>query len=311
MTISTTAVSDILKRSSVAARNTGNTRQLTTKLNSTLTKVQTGEKYANIAEAEYDGVGKKLSSIRSTLITNTNYLTAIAITQPKLQTQTNAVTAIKVVLDEFNGSIDAPGPLTKTQAADRALTKLAEILQRRDGGEYIFGGENNNENPLTTDIVSNNNVVDNQLTSNYTNTTEDMSTVGITDEISVRANRLYAGLPGIQEMIGMLHGYKNETDSVASTSSKVNDINTSLSVLTVSLSIDIIAIKGSNTTPSATDILNDQRVAADIELSNINGVNVPEETSAASALLLSIVTNLSIAQTRNSLLSQFSQILMS
>ena len=308
-------LNNILNRSSIAARNTASSVNLIQKINESATKLTTGDKYLNLAEMDSDGIRRTVDVARSELITISNYKTTIIITEPKLQSQKKALEDIKAALLEFNSTIGSSGPLTKAEASDRALTKLENILNRRNDGEYIFGGKNPTEPPLIENIVTTSNKVDGQITSKYTNATEDMTQIDITDDASVRANRLHAGLGGIQEMIEMLHFYKDPATPQATiaseTSAKYISVEGSIGRLQLSIGTDLQEINGTTKDTGASVVLSNAEVAANAKINSITSINLPEEASNFLAYSLSILTSLSIAQSRNNLLSQFAQTLNS
>lgn len=298
----------ILNRSSIAARNTGNSARLLGQLRESGTKLSTNSKYLDLAGMDSVGVRRTVDYTRSKLIKIENYETTIAITEPKLQNHSQALTDIGQVLAIFDGAVNS-NTTTKQKAADDALTALSSILNRRENGEYIFGGKNSDESPLLYDIVSTSNKVDGQVTSNYTSATEDMSTIDITDNDSVRTNRLNAAFPEIQQMIEMLHSYKDETDSATTTATKFTSVTQSISRLQLQVNTDIESINGTVDKPGAAEVLSSAKAAANSKLSAILDINVNEEAPNFTALSLSLVTGLSITQARNNVLSQFAQTL--
>ncbi len=307
-------LNSILNRSSVAARNTASSASLMQEINKSYTRLSTGNKYLNLADMDADGIRRTVDSARGELIKIANYETTITITEPKLQAQSKALSDIKAILGKFNPSIgSSSSPLTKAEVSDRALTELAQILNRRNDGEYLFGGKNPTESPLLNDIVTTSNKIDGQITSKYTNATEDMTQIDITDDASVRANRLHAGFSGIQEMIEMLHFYKDpatpQSTIASETFSKYTSVQQSIDRLKLSINTDIELINGTNETNKASLILSNAESVANSKINSITAVDVTQESSNFLALSLSAITNLNIAQSRNNLLSQFAQTL--
>ena len=84
--------------------------------------------------------------------------------------------------------------------ADKALTQIASVLNRKDSGKYIFGGKTGDVAPIQGDIT--------KLTEkNFTNVDASVNLINISDSRSVDANMITSH--DLTPIIKLLNQYKH------------------------------------------------------------------------------------------------------
>lgn len=160
------------------------------------------ERFGSRAELQAAGLDGRYDELQAKLARGNIYDSNVVVAGLKLQSKQSALDDIRSVMTDFISSTsdasDAGG--TKQQKADLALKKLAEILNRRENGVYIFGGKTANQQPITGDITK----LDH---TNFTDVTSNDLLVSVSDQISVDINQVTAR--DMAPLVKALNMYKN------------------------------------------------------------------------------------------------------
>ena len=185
-----------------------------------LGEVTTEEKYSSRSELDNTGRSKIFDDAHATLLRAEANKTTLLVTKEKLRSEFNALSEINDAVVGFEKecieSVAAAG--TKAEKADRALTKIAEILGRKNlAGDYIFGGNNPRVNPLSyfdgnqrisVDLTKTSNIVSGKFINNFTDVGPNDTVVTVSENREVNESFLNAGMDAIVKTIGYLNSVK-------------------------------------------------------------------------------------------------------
>jgi hypothetical protein len=181
------SVSDILSRTPSAISN-GNIGANVQKLEKDLAAASSGllnnAKYSSRADLESSGLDGMYDSLQSTIARCAVYEITTTSAETKLTAKKIALEEIGVIMTNVNGdasSDDVSTGITRKEKADTALVKIANILNRRIDGEYIFGGKTSDKAPIEGDITKLND-------KNFTKVDPVVELIDVSDNISVDAN---------------------------------------------------------------------------------------------------------------------------
>jgi hypothetical protein len=202
------SVGDILSRTPSAILN-GNIGANVQKLEKDLAAASSGllnnAKYSSRADLESSGLDGMYDSLQSTIARCAVYEITTTSAETKLTAKKIALEEIGIIMANVNGnasSDDVSTGITRQEKADAALVKIANILNRRIDGEYIFGGKTSDKVPIEGNITKLND-------KNFTKVDPVVELIDVSDNISVDANMVTAR--DLAPAIEFLNKYKGSS----------------------------------------------------------------------------------------------------
>jgi hypothetical protein len=198
-------VSDILNRTPASILNGSvgaNVKKLTKDITALSSGVLDDSKFSSRAELEKAGLDRQYDALQARLARGSVYDSTVTTAKSKLTVKKIALDDIRAIVTDFRGrasdtSANAP---TRREVADKALTQIASVLNRKDSGKYIFGGKTGDVAPIQGDIT--------KLTEkNFTNVDASVNLVNISDSRSVDANMITSH--DLTPIINLLNQYKH------------------------------------------------------------------------------------------------------
>jgi hypothetical protein len=198
-------VSDILNRTPASILNGSvgaNVKKLTKDITALSSGVLDDSKFSSRAELEKAGLDRQYDALQARLARGSVYDSTVTTAKSKLTVKKIALDDIRAIVTDFRGrasdtSANAP---TRREVADKALTQIASVLNRKDSGKYIFGGKTGDVAPIQGDIT--------KLTEkNFTNVDASVNLVNISDSRSVDANMITSH--DLTPIIKLLNQYKH------------------------------------------------------------------------------------------------------
>lgn len=161
--------------------------QLNKDMVSAAREVVKDNKFESRAKLEDSGLDRLYDELQGRLARAEVHKTTTPIAKSRLNSKQIALDDIRAVITDFRANTSDPSDIggTQEQRANKALTKIADILNRRENGRYIFGGKNDNEMPVKGDITK----LDEH---NFTSATSSEILVDISDNCSVDVNMVTA-----------------------------------------------------------------------------------------------------------------------
>jgi len=181
-------VSDILNRTPASILNGSvgaNVKKLTKDITASSSGVLDDSKFSSRAELEKAGLDRQYDALQARLARGSVYESTVTTAKSKLTVKKIALDDIRAIVTDFRGrasdtSANAP---TRREVADKTLTQIASVLNRKDSGKYIFGGKTGDVAPIQGDIT--------KLTDkNFTNVDASVNLINISDSRSVDANMI-------------------------------------------------------------------------------------------------------------------------
>lgn len=193
-------VNDILGRTPANVLG-ANVSKLTQDMRSSSREVVQNNKFESRAKLEDSGLDRLYDDLQGKLVRVEVYKTTIPIAKSRLDAKQIALDEIRAIVTNFRAASSDPSDTggTKVERANEALTKIADVLNRRENGKYIFGGRVDNELPIKGDIT----ILDEH---NFTEATSGEVIIDISDTRSVDANMVTAR--DIEPFIKVLNSYK-------------------------------------------------------------------------------------------------------
>lgn len=198
-------VSDILNRTPASILNGSvgaNVKKLTKDITASSSGVLDDSKFSSRAELEKAGLDRQYDALQARLARGSVYDSTVTTAKSKLTVKKIALDDIRTIVTDFRGrasdtSANAP---TRRELADKALTQIASVLNRKDSGKYIFGGKTGDVAPIQGDIT--------KLTEkNFTNVDASVNLINISDSRSVDANMITSH--DLTPIIKLLNQYKH------------------------------------------------------------------------------------------------------
>jgi len=198
-------VSDILNRTPASILNGSvgaNVKKLTKDITASSSGVLDDSKFSSRAELEKAGLDRQYDALQARLARGSVYDSTVTTAKSKLTVKKIALDDIRTIVTDFRGrasdtSANAP---TRRELADKALTQIASVLNRKDSGKYIFGGKTGDVAPIQGDIT--------KLTEkNFTNVDASVNLINISDTRSVDANMITSH--DLTPIIKLLNQYKH------------------------------------------------------------------------------------------------------
>ena len=199
------SVSDILNRTPASILNGSvgaNVKKLTKDITASSSGVLDDSKFSSRAELEKAGLDRQYDALQARLARGAVYESTVTTAKSKLTVKKIALDDIRAIVTDFSGrasdtSANAP---TRREIADKALTQIASVLNRKDSGKYIFGGKTGDVAPIQGDIT--------KLTEkNFTNVDASVNLINISDSRSVDANMITSH--DLTPIIKLLNQYKH------------------------------------------------------------------------------------------------------
>jgi hypothetical protein len=289
------SVGDILSRTPSAILN-GNIGANVQKLEKDLviasSDLLNDAKYSSRADLESSGLDGMYDSLRSTIARCNVYEITTTSAETKLTAKKIALEEIGFIMTNVNGDAsrdDATTGITRTEKADAALVKIANILNRRIGGEYIFGGKTSDKPPIAGDITKLND-------KNFTKVDPAVELIDVSDNISVDANMVTAR--DLAPAIEFLNKYKNEgndKEALQVSWDKFSKTN-KLLILNVGEALEDVEIAETENDAAIKD--------ANIILQSDFTMNIVEKSQQVSGITKSLLVNLYIQNSYNKLLEK-------
>lgn len=195
-------VSDILNRTPASILNGSvgaNVKKLTKDITASSSGVLDDSKFSSRAELEKAGLDRQYDALQARLARGSVYDSTVTTAKSKLTVKKIALDDIRTIVTDFRGrasdtSANAP---TRREMADKALTQIASVLNRKDSGKYIFGGKTGDVAPIQGDITE----------KNFTNVDASVNLINISDTRSVDANMITSH--DLTPIIKLLNQYKH------------------------------------------------------------------------------------------------------
>lgn len=200
------SVSDILNRtpSSILNGSVGaNVKKLTKDITASSSGVLDDSKFSSRAELEKAGLDRQYDALQARLARGAVYDTTVTTAKSKLTVKKIALEDIRsIIADDFRGgaSNTAANAPTRREMADKALIQIANVLNRKDSGKYIFGGKTGDVAPIQGDITK----LDEK---NFTNVDAGADFIDISDSRSIDANMITSH--DVTLIIKLLNQYKH------------------------------------------------------------------------------------------------------
>jgi len=288
------SVGDILSRtpSAILNGNIGaNVQKLEKDLAIASSDLLNDAKYSSRADLESSGLDGVYDSLQSTIARCAVYEITTTSANTKLTAKKIALEEIGVIMSNVNGdasSDDASTGITRTEKANAALVKIANILNRRIDGEYIFGGKTSDKAPIEGDITKLND-------KNFTKVDPAVELIDVSDNISVDANMVTAR--DLAPAIEFLNKYKNGDEKAALQVSwdKFNKTN-GLLILNVGEALEDVKIAETENDAAIKD--------ANIILQSDFTMNIVEKSQQISGITKSLLVNFYIQGASNKLLDK-------
>jgi hypothetical protein len=197
-------VSDILNRTPASILNGSvgaNVKKLTKDITASSSGVLDDSKFSSRAELEKAGLDRQYDALQARLARGSVYESTVTTAKSKLTVKKIALDDIRAIVTEFrspsNTSANAP---SRREVADKTLTQIASVLNRKDSGKYIFGGKTGDVAPIQGDIT--------KLTEkNFTNVDASINLINISDSRSIDANMITSH--DLTPIIKLLNQYKH------------------------------------------------------------------------------------------------------
>ena len=198
-------VSDILNRTPASILNGSvgaNVKKLTKDITASSSGVLDDSKFSSRAELEKAGLDRQYDALQARLARGSVYESTVTTAKSKLTVKKIALDDIRAIVTDFRGrasdtSANAP---TRREVADKTLTQIASVLNRKDSGKYIFGGKTGDVAPIQGDIT--------KLTEkNFTNVDASVNLINISDSRSIDANMITSH--DLTPIIKLLNQYKH------------------------------------------------------------------------------------------------------
>ena len=198
-------VSDILNRTPASILNGSvgaNVKKLTKDITASYSGVLDDSKFSSRAELEKAGLDRQYDALQARLARGSVYESTVTTAKSKLTVKKIALDDIRTIVANFRGrtSETSPNAPTRREVADKTLTQIASVLNRKDSGKYIFGGKTGDVAPIQGDIT--------KLTEkNFTNVDASVNLINISDTRSVDANMITSH--DLTPIIKLLNQYKH------------------------------------------------------------------------------------------------------
>jgi hypothetical protein len=197
-------VSDILNRTPASILNGSvgaNVKKLTKDITASSSGVLDDSKFSSRAELEKAGLDRQYDALQARLARGSVYDSTVTTAKSKLTVKKIALDDIRTIVTEFYSSSEtSPNSPTRREVADKTLTQIASVLNRKDSGKYIFGGKTGDVAPIQGDIT--------KLTEkNFTNVDASVNLINISDTRSVDANMITSH--DLTPIIKLLNQYKH------------------------------------------------------------------------------------------------------
>ncbi len=288
------SVGDVLNRTPSSILNGGigsNVQKLTKDLRTSTSGVLDDSRFYSRAELEKSGLDRQYDALQARIVRGEVYNTTISTASSKLSAKQVALDDIRAVMSDFQhaGSNTSPSAPTRNEVANKALSQLAAILNKKESGKYIFGGKTDNVAPIQGDITS----LDEN---NFTTVKEGVMVVDISETRSVDINMVTA--LDIKPFVKALNLYKtnkpsdpNSTSALTIAMTEATKSHQALQVKVGDALEDVKAAKTENVT-NVSDAK--ETLATDF------AVNVVDRTEKMSGAMQSLLINFSISVgTRN------------
>lgn len=288
------SVGDVLNRTPSSILNGGigsNVQKLTKDLRTSTSGVLDDSRFSSRAELEKSGLDRQYDALQARIVRGEVYNTTISTASSKLSAKQVALDDIRAVMSDFQhaGSNTSPSAPTRNEVANKALSQLAAILNKKESGKYIFGGKTDNVAPIQGDITS----LDEN---NFTTVKEGAMVVDISETRSVDINMVTA--LDIKPFVKALNLYKtnkpSDQDSTSALTIAMTEATKSHQALQVKVGDALEDVKAAKT-ENVTNVSDaKETLATDF------AVNVVDRTEKMSGAMQSLLINFSISVgTRN------------
>ena len=198
------SVSDILNRTPASILNGSvgaNVKKLTKDITDSSSGVLDDSKFSSRADLQKAGLDRQYDALQARLARGSVYESTVTTAESKLTVKKIALDDIRAIVTEFySPSKTSPNAPTRREVADKTLTQIASVLNRKDSGKYIFGGKTGDVAPIQGDIT--------KLTEkNFTNVDASVNLINISDTRSVDSNMITSH--DLTPIIKLLNQYKH------------------------------------------------------------------------------------------------------
>lgn len=258
--------------------------KLTRNMTSAAREVVQDNKFESRAKLEDSGLDRLYDDLQGRLTRTEIYKTTIPIAQSRLTAKQIALGDIQAAITAFRGETSDPARIegSSVEKVNDTLTKIADILNRRENGRYIFGGRADNEMPVKGDITT----LDEH---NFTEVTSNEVLIDVSDTRSVDANMITAR--DIEPFIRVLNTYKKGIGphNAAEIDKMMDHALKNHEYLQVKVGNGLNSIKKA-TSENAEAVYNANEVISGTEFT----VNVVDKASAMQNSMQSLLANFSI-----------------
>ena len=289
------SVGDILSRtpSAISNGNIGaNVQKLGKDLAAASSDLLNDAKYSSRADLESSGLDGMYDSLQSTIARCNVYEITTTSAETKLTAKKIALEEIGVIMSNVNGnasSDDVSTGITRTEKANAALVKIANILNRRIDGEYIFGGKTSDKAPIEGDITKLND-------KNFTKVDPAVELINVSDNISVDANMVTAR--DLAPAIEFLNKYKNDGSDKEALQALWDKFTKTNGLLTVNVGDALQNVEAAKTDNVAAIASANKVLESDFTM------NIVEKSQQISGITKSLLVNFYIQGASNKLLDK-------
>ncbi len=289
------SVGDILSRtpSAISNGNIGaNVQKLGKDLAAASSDLLNDAKYSSRADLESSGLDGMYDSLQSTIARCNVYEITTTSAETKLTAKKIALEEIGVIMSNVNGDAskdDASTGITRPEKANAALVKIANILNRRIDGEYIFGGKTSDKAPIEGDITKLND-------KNFTKVDPAVELINVSDNISVDANMVTAR--DLAPAIEFLNKYKNDGSDKEALQALWDKFTKTNGLLTVNVGDALQNVEAAKTDNVAAIASANKVLESDFTM------NIVEKSQQISGITKSLLVNFYIQGASNKLLDK-------
>ncbi len=289
------SVGDILSRtpSAILNGNIGaNVQKLGKDLAAASSDLLNDAKYSSRADLESSGLDGMYDSLQSTIARCAVYEITTTSAETKLTAKKIALEEIGVIMSNVNGNAsrdDKSTGITRQEKADAALVKIANILNRRIDGEYIFGGKTSDKAPIEGNITKLND-------KNFTKVDPVVELIDVSDNISVDANMVTAR--DLAPAIEFLNKYKNDGSDKEALQASWDKFTKTNGLLTVNVGDALQNVEAAKTDNVAAIESANKILESDFTM------NIVEKSQQMSGVTKSLLVNFYIQGASNKLLDK-------
>lgn len=208
-------ISDIIGRQTRSAFLEANARKTREEIVKSATKVDTGQSFITLAEAQQAQMTDRLNDNRSGLVNISQFKSNQILATGDNSNHLNWLQNFKAKANEFEENVisfEANNSQfgSREDLVNKFFDDVETLLNQKSGGKYMLNPSNPNEKPIQGQLRNIDTIIVNGVaTTSYTTAEDNMAQIGVADATFVRSKPLYAGAPFIMEYLALATTYKN------------------------------------------------------------------------------------------------------